>query len=389
MERMYVLGLVLLALSFGARLLAFPIVTPDYTYFLAKWFDALSSAPFLSAFVHPFADYAPLYLYLVKFLTLLPVQSLYSIKALSVLFDVAIALLACLVLWQLGVRNRARLVLSGAIVLAIPTVILNSALWGQSDALYTAGIILCVWCIFSDRPFAAVLAFAVAFCFKFQAVFFLPIVVGYLLRKQETIPYIMLVPLVFIASIVPAWFGGGQFGYWALMYAKQSSQYTDLSMSSQSVFAFVENVALSPAAQNIFFWTGLTVAALAALAVVVCMARAGLSSNQRVLLLCLLCVALIPYLLPRMHERYFYLADILSVLYALYVSRQWYIPLLVVSASMLSYVPYLSQVKALSFLPAVDLRIPSLLMLAAFGCIAFAFTRMPEISEEHVAFSKP
>ncbi len=385
-DRMYALALLVLALSFGARFVAFPIVTSDYIYFLAKWFDALASSAWLSAFENPFANYAPLYLYLIKFLTFLPVHSLYSIKTLSVLFEIGVALAVCLVLWQCGVRSRARLLFSFAFVLALPTVVLNGALWGQSDALYALGIVSCIWCMFADRPLAAALSFALAFCFKFQAIFFAPILIGYLLRRQDTVPYLLLVPAAFAVSVVPALLGGGQFSYWMFIYAKQSAEYTGLSMSSQSIFAFTQNMALSLATQNVLFWVGLVCAAAAALAIVVLMARAGLSEQRRVLLLCCISVALLPYLLPRMHERYFYLADILTVLYALYLSRQWIIPSLVVLASTLAYLPYLSQLPVFASLPAVDLRVPSVLMLVALCVMVATFVRMPEVSKR---FSNP
>jgi Gpi18-like mannosyltransferase len=48
-----------------------------------------------------------------------------------------------------------------------------------------------------------------------------------------------------------------------------------------------------------------------------------------------------PFLLPRMHERYFYSADVLSILYAFYFPRRWFVPLLVIGSSFLSYLPFL------------------------------------------------
>jgi hypothetical protein len=41
------------------RVWSFPIITTDYTYFVAKWFATLQENPGLTAFLHPFADYAP------------------------------------------------------------------------------------------------------------------------------------------------------------------------------------------------------------------------------------------------------------------------------------------------------------------------------------------
>jgi hypothetical protein len=63
-----------------------------------------------------------------------------------------------------------------------------------------------------------------------------------------------------------------------------------------------------------------------------------------------------------MHERYFYLADVLSVVLAFYRPRLWYLPLIVQASSFLSYVPFL-------FLGAhgafVDRRLLATLMLSA------------------------
>ena len=51
---------------------------------------------------------------------------------------------------------------------------------------------------------------------------------------------------------------------------------------------------------------------------------------------------LIPFLLPRMHERYFYTADILSVLVFFYDKKRWYLPLITVVASLNAYLAYLA-----------------------------------------------
>ena len=84
-----VFGALLLCVSLLIRLLSYPIVTSDYTYFVAKWFSALATSHGLTAFTYPFANYAPLYLYLLKVLTFIPVSSLISSKTLSFLFDIS------------------------------------------------------------------------------------------------------------------------------------------------------------------------------------------------------------------------------------------------------------------------------------------------------------
>ncbi len=50
---------------------------------------------------------------------------------------------------------------------------------------------------------------------------------------------------------------------------------------------------------------------------------------------------LLPFLLPHMHERYFYVADILSIIYTIYRPKKFYIAILVIFSSLCSYLPYL------------------------------------------------
>src|SRR6266581_3747348 len=51
----------------------------------------------------------------------------------------------------------------------------------------------------------------------------------------------------------------------------------------------------------------------------------------------------IPFLLPEMHERYFYLADVLSIIYAFYFPRYFFIAVIMQLCSLLSYAPYFLQ----------------------------------------------
>ena len=49
----------------------------------------------------------------------------------------------------------------------------------------------------------------------------------------------------------------------------------------------------------------------------------------------------VPFLLPEMHERYFYLADVLAILAAFHVRRFWPVAVVVNLCSVLSYAPFL------------------------------------------------
>lgn len=366
----YGIGALLFALGAALRAFFYPVVTSDYSSFLHPWFMALKSAGF-AAFSQPFADYAPLYLYLLRLLAYLPVPDLYSIKSLSVLFDLILAFFVYRI-----VRDAARPVaglpfLAAGIAFIAPTLLVNSSLWGQSDSVYAAGIAASLYYLLRLKPFPGVLAFSLACAVKVQAIFFLPVIVGYLCAMPRKLPYLLVIPGVFLLSLLPAVLSGGSLSYWGLIYLHQSAEYPWLSLSAPSVYAFTDSLPLGALATPLFY-AGLVAASLVGFFIAVYIAgNLSRMGRREFVLLALLCVLLIPFFLPRMHERYFYLADLLSVVYAFFAPRQWYVAVAVVLASLLSYAPYLSgQLEIISgvhmnlMLPAAMLLLVALLLLA-------------------------
>ena len=68
--------------------------------------------------------------------------------------------------------------------------------------------------------------------------------------------------------------------------------------------------------------------------------------------------------MPKIHDRYFFLADMLSILYAARYRDRRFMPLLVVSASLMSYMPFITRQRP------VDMRILALMMLTALVIVS-------------------
>lgn len=66
-----------------------------------------------------------------------------------------------------------------------------------------------------------------------------------------------------------------------------------------------------------------------------------------------------------MHERYFFLADVLSVLYAARHSRRRFLPILVSGASLTSYASYLMRQVP------IDQRVSAMMMLAGLVIVGY------------------
>ena len=229
---------------------------------------------------------------------------------------------------------------------------------------YASGILLSLYYLLRDKPFPAVLWFSFAFCIKLQAIFFLPVLIGYCLKEERTAGYLVAIPLLYFVSIIPARLGGGALTDLLLVYGKRSRKSTArLAYQRQNVFALFSNYSFTASELQLLMYAGVAAGLLVSLGIATMVYKNKLSSRAMVLV-SLLCFLLVPYVLPRLLERYFYLADIISVLYACYAPRSWYLPVLVVGASFLAYMPYLSQLSWLSGVH-VNLVLPSLMVLAA------------------------
>ena len=107
---------------------------------------------------------------------------------------------------------------------------------------------------------------------------------------------------------------------------------------------------------------------VAAIGTAVLLHRRPLSEPQ-ILVLATSVVLAVPFFLPEMHERYFYLADVLTIVTAFYVRRFWVVAVVVSWCSLLSYAPFLWQ-RTVVALPLVSFA--EFLAVIATGFRAFS-----------------
>ncbi len=378
-------ALVVVAASLVARFFSYPVMSGDWTASLSHWMDALKGSPGLSAFHNPFSDYPPLYLYMLKGLTMLQGYGLYWIKTLSFAFDIVLAAAACLILKAYA---RARYMpglyfLVFAVVISLPTVVINSSLWGQSDSLYASFALLSLYFAMSDQPLLSALSLGAAFSLKLQCLFIAPVIVGYFFSTRKgRWWYLIIVPAFYVATLIPAVVASGSFPDLLLTYAGQAGEFQQLTLSAPSIFSFVDANSLSASASSALAFVGYILATAAAIFVFIQTMKNYQSDHQKLLLLALFSVLAIPFFLPHMHERYFYMADILSVIFAFSEPRYWFIPVLTVTASFLSYMPFLSGQVPLFARMVVPEAYPGALILAATAVVATVIWRTTRIKTE-------
>jgi Gpi18-like mannosyltransferase len=336
-QRMTVIAVIVLG-ALAVRAVFFHQQSGDYLAYFSRWYDYILTHGRFAALKTEFANYNVPYLYLLTVATYLPVPALYAIKSMSVVFDFVLAFFAYRIV-DLRYPGRWWPVLAGAIVLFLPTVVLNSSWWAQADATYSAFGVGGLYFLLRRRPWTACLFFGLAFAFKLQIVFLFPLLLLMALRRYVPWRALLLIPLVYLALDVPALLLGADPKALLTVYVTETGTYDQLTLNAPNVYQYLGNVSDPGVLRDV----GIAVTGVVLLALIIPVALRRIQlTPTRILLAATVCAVLVPYLLPAMHERYFYLADTLTVLCAFYLPRRlWYLPIVEQFASLFAYLPFL------------------------------------------------
>lgn len=296
---------------------------------LLPWFDQIRAAGGLSALSSQVGDYGLLYQTIISLMTYVDISPIYQYKLLSVVFDAALAGMVALVYKDVmlnGWDGKARAVsrevresvltqsaLVGVLVWLLPTVMLNSAYWGQCDSIYS---FFCLATLYQLRRGSYVFAFlllGVAFSCKLQTVFIVPfIAVYYLITKRFSVVYILIsVAVMWLMGIVAFAYGRGLLAPLQIYYG-QSSHYQLMYLSFPSFWVLLGDDYWGFRWYAIFFTLCVVVTGM-----YVCLNhRRFLHSNVNYYGVVAWFIWSMVLFLPCMHDRYAYLLDLLLILQA-------------------------------------------------------------------------
>lgn len=314
--------------------------SPDYRVFLSHWWGHLATHGF-AGLGDVFADYAPPYLYLLWLATLTGAPPLLGIKAVSAIGDVALALaVAGLVRHVAGRRAGA---VAGVALLAVPTTWLNSAAWGQCDAIYTSLVVAAAWALLARRDLLGWVLLGAALAVKLQAVLVAPAVaVVWLLRWRRCWWMPVVVPVVVLASWVPCLLAGRSLASLVDTYRGQATSRFPLSYAPNLWYPVQDARGVAAVAG----WSGvalLTTAAVVGVVLVAAVARRAPWTDERLLALLAFAALAAPTLLPHMRERYMYPGQVLTFALAAAVGgRSWWMPVTLYAVSALAYAQQLA-----------------------------------------------
>jgi Gpi18-like mannosyltransferase len=332
----------LLCTGMIARIASISFVSRDITEYLTPWYSSLVRGGF-SMLATEFSNYTPPYLYLLWIASLVfgPDHSLLAIKCVSIACDVGLCVVVAMLVRRCTPSAVTRL-RAFAISWCIPIVIINSSFWGQCDALYTAVAIAAIVAAYS-RPYLACFLLGAAVTIKLQAIFIAP-AIGCMLLAGRT-PWRALSAAVVSPAVLlaPAAWAGRDWSDLLTIYVRQAGTYHELSMNAPNLWEIINAL---PGTHGRLFdvlvMLGLLVAMIAGV-MYLQRGRQILAARSPTMVVELGFVAafVFPFVLPKMHDRYFFQAGVLAVGLAIANPAWRRVAVLVQIASLAAYAPFL------------------------------------------------
>lgn len=332
----------LTAIGLAIRVILRVVTTMDWEMYWDPWISDLKEMGF-SYLATDRYDYAPSFVYILWVISKLPINPMTAYKSIHIVLDFAAA----------GVMGRMAAEVTGSkskgicaygVMLLVPTIWADSALWAQCDIIFMLFVLLCFYCLFREKPGAAMFFYGMAFAFKLQSLFIFPFLVILWVNKKIKIQHFLWIPGLYFLSIIPAWIAGRPLIELINIYMAQGAQDVwSLSIKWANIYQIIGNkyFLLEYAEAGTWLILGILMCIMFAMA-----QKRYRITNEFTVQTALFFAILTPYILPHMHERYGCLADILAILYAVMNRKRFYIPIVQILISFNCYMAYLSHLGA-------------------------------------------
>lgn len=338
---------VILLLILALKLLFFNLKSSDYILFLSKWWEQIENFGWLNSLNYKIGDYPDSYMFILSLGVLITKNSLIYIKIISCIFDLVIFIFGYKIL---NYFNKNIAIKYSWIFLIIPGIILNSSVLGQCDSIYSCFVLIFIYYILKNKPKIALLSLGIALSFKLQASFICPIVIYLLLTKKIKIVDILFIPIGFIIPFIPTCiFGKGLIENFKILLF-QTLEYKQIVKSCPNIYSLLF---LNYRPVNTIIKYVLS-SIVILIAIYISIPKSHSKFSDKTFMNKLLVLSLVvPFLLPSMMDRYFYLSNIIVTLYFLITNNKfkekyiilfsiiYFLPVLSINLSNSIYIDYI------------------------------------------------
>lgn len=329
-------------ISIFMRCCGIDYLSGDMSDFLFGWYNEIELLGSNSLSVQ-IGDYGILYQTLIFIMIKLPGSAIIKYKLLSILFDYLLAIsVVKLITYMKNEKFFSTIgVLCYGIVLICPTVIFNSAYWGQCDSIYTTFCILTVLYLLKGKTKTSFAFYGLAIAFKLQAIFLLPFILCYYFYKKSFSILSLLISLaVFWFSGIPGYINGRSLLSVFLIYKNQANAYSEnMTMNSPSIWRIFGR----DCSQLSTFALLLTIAILGCGLMLILAKIIEIDSYEKIISFLCWTLWTCMLFLPKMHERYTFVLDIALITLALINIKKIYLLIISLTISCMTYGTYLFQ----------------------------------------------
>lgn len=314
------------------KFLFLDIRSPDYNVFLSKWFDKIIELGNIDALKHTIGDYPDSYMFILVLGTYITRNSLLYIKIVSIIFDFIIFIFGYKIIKKF---DKDLAIKKSWILLIIPGIIVNSAVLGQCDSIFSAFILIFIYYILKGKNKLALLFLGISFSFKLQALFVAPILIYLLYTKKIKMLDVIFILIGFIIPFIPSIVYGKGLIENIKILLFQTSEYNKFVEACPNIYSLVY---LNYIEINVILKYILSLIVII-ISVIICLTKISRTYSNQVFLKKLVMLSLIvPLLLPSMHDRYFYLANILIIIYFIIENKNRNTSYLLIILSSIIYV---------------------------------------------------
>lgn len=309
----------------------------DYINCLSSWYGLMKENGTLSALAEYQGDYNLLYATVLYLLTKLPIEPIISVKAVSILFDylTAIVLMKMIMTACGSEHNRYGYgLMAYGLVLLNPIAVINSGYLAQSEAIWCGLVLLCFWYIWQDKPVRGMLFMGCALFMKLQSVFILPIVfILYFYRKKFSILHLLWIPVVIEVLCIPAIIGGCGLAGPYESFLRLLGEYPHMYYYYPNLWTFFKE-----APYYLFGKLAIATAFFVLLLFAVLFVKSGKKHTMQDYLEYIAWTTMTcTMLLPCMHERYNFIAEMVLPLCALHKPKYRFPAVLLIIVSLAVY----------------------------------------------------
>lgn len=380
--RPIVIGLITAIILFAEwKLITYP--ANDLTGIVFGWTRTIKANGFAS-FWKTEADYSPIFLFFCAIVSLFPEGE--HIKVNNVTFEKNWIILfkgfyiLCVIGMAIGIylitklltKDKNKATISYVVTLVLPTIIMNSAVWGNSDSTLGLTLIFALYLALIRKDYWAFFLLGLSFGNKLQAVFIVPFFALLIVNRKLKLHAIIFAFFGFILTFVPSWICGAPFGQPFSYVGVQLGRWNNLTYGCANMWHLLNFK--GDVVNKASTWIGLGL--IGTLLALVHLRHIDLENKQNLFKLSVLLIFAVVFFLPHMHERYFYLIEVLVVIYAIINPKRFYLPILMQLSGAIAYYHYLSGKYFIQSWGEDSVHIASFINLFVFGVLIYDTFKM-------------